>query len=418
MKVPGKYLLLASVSLGIIIFSSLLFFWGSEKTWSLWSVPTLSPNFADLRIVTSGAESKALGFDPLINNPQEPWGRQLIYPRIWQMLYLAGINQTHTAYFGVALAVLFVIGLFLYAPSTLDRMTAAVLMLSIFSPAVLLGLERGNIDILMFFLLAAAIFCMKQNLAAVKALAVALVLVAFVLKIFPLFGIGLILSQKKHVALKAGLVAGIFAILYVAANYNDLLIIRRVITPFSVNAYGFDLLWINVGGSWPAGQIRTELGYVAIALCLVLALFAIFSPRFENMETGDPDPRTLDAFRVGSGIYLGTFMFWNNNGNYRLVFLLFVIPQLMLWVRSPSRWISIISKSTLLAILISLWSLALSPLADNLHLNLWGTLLHHISHLLIFAGLLFLFASSAPQWIKDGAASLDARLRRWGRQSK
>jgi hypothetical protein len=412
MKVPGKYLLLAGVSLGIIVFSSLSVFWGSEKTWGLWSVPAMSPNFADMRVITGGAESKALGFDPLISNPRDPWGRQLIYPRIWQMLYLAGVNQTHTAYFGAALAALFVIGLFLYAPSTLDPTTVAILILSIFSPAVLLGLERGNIDLLMFFLLAAAVFCIQQNRAGLKALAVALVLVAFILKIYPLFGIGLILSQKKNVVLKTALWAGIFAILYVGASYNDLAMIRHVITPFSANAYGFDRLWLNVGGSWLSGQIRTELAYAAVALCLVLALYAIFSPKFGNTEAGDHDPGTLDAFRAGSGIYLGTFMLWNNNGNYRLVFLLFVIPQLMSWARSPSRRISIISRSTLLAILISLWSLALCRLADTLHPGLWGTLLHQLSSFLVFAGLLFLLSGSAPKWIKDGAASLDTRLQR------
>ena len=197
MDMPGKQSLFAGMSLGIILFGSLAFFWGCEKTWQLWSIPTMSPNFADMRVITSGAESKALGFDPMICNPQDPWGRQLNYPRIWQMLYLLGVNQSHTVYFGVAFAILFVIAIFLYAPATLSRATAAVLMLSIFSPAIMLGLERGNIDMLMFSLVAAAIFCVRTNVAASTTLALVFILAAFVLKLYPLFGIGLILGQKK-----------------------------------------------------------------------------------------------------------------------------------------------------------------------------------------------------------------------------
>ena len=408
----GKHSLFAGVSLGIIIWGVLASFWGCETTWRWFNVPALSPNFADMRVITSGAESRALGFDPMVSNPRDPWHRQLNYPRIWQLLYRAGINQQYTAAFGVALAVLFVVGLFLQMPSTINHWTAAVLMLSLFSPAVLLGVERGNIDLLMFFLLAAAIYGIKKNVAATTALAVALVLMAFILKLYPLFGIGLLLGQKRKVALQAGLLAALAAMLYVGASYRDLVMIRQVTPQFQYGSYGLDMLWLNVGGDFLSGRITAELCYLAVALCLVLALFGICSPKFETTEICDPDQRTMDAFRVGSGIYLGTFLLWNNV-NYRLVFLLFVIPQLMFWSRSPSRRISIVSRSTLLAILVSMWTLALCRLADAMHLGLWGALLLQVSNLLIFAGLLFLFFRSVPRWFKDRVANLDALLGRY-----
>jgi hypothetical protein len=410
-SMTGKHLLLAGVILGIAIFSSLSFFWGCEKTLKLWGVPTWSPAFPDTRVITSGAESKALGFDPLVHNVQDPWGLQLNYPRIWQMLYLLGVNQSHTAYFWAALVVLFAVGLFLYTPSTLDRTTAAVLVLSLFSPAVLLGVEVGNIDFLMFFLLAAAIFSMKQKFTGAKALAVALVLVAFILKLYPLFGIALTLSQPRKFALKAGLLAGIFAAFYVGATCSDIAMIRRATPPFPTCGYGLDMLCTYVGGRALPQQIMTELNYVAVAVCLVLALFGIFSARFGNIEMGDTDQRTMDAFRVGSAIYLGTFLLWDN-GNYRLVFLLFVIPQLMFWTRSASRCIAFIARITLLATIGLMWSLLFPRVTD---VSLWGLCgkgLLYIVSLLNFGGLLFLLFCSAPQWIKDGAANLEARLQR------
>ncbi len=411
----GKHSLFVGVSLGIILFGSLSFLWGYEKAWHLFSITPMSPNFADMRVITSGAESKTLGFDPMVCNPRDPWGRQMNYPRIWQLLYLAGVNQKYTAAFGVTLAILFVVGIFLYTPSTMDHLTAVVLILSIFSPAVMLGVELGNNDLLMFFLLAAAIFCIKKNLTATTALAVALVLIAFVLKLYPLFGIGLLLGQKRKVAIKAGLFAAMVAIFYVGASYEDLATIRRVTPRYQYNCYGLDMLWIDVGGDCLSGRITAELCYVAVAICLLLALFEICSPKFENMEMGDNDQRTMDAFRVGAGIYLGSFLFWDSNC-YRLVFLLFAIPQLMFWSRSPSRSLSIVSRSTLLAILISVWSIALGRLARTVHLNPWDTIvLGNIANLLVFAGLVFLLSRSMPKWIKDEAANLDALLRRCSR---
>src|SRR5208282_6305082 len=101
---------------------------------------------------------------------------------------------------------------------------------------------------------------------ATTALAVALVLMAFILKLYPLFGIGLLLGQKRKVALQAGLLAALAAMLYVGASYRDLVMIRQVTMPYPGYTYGIDPAWINVGGSWLSGQIRAELCYVAVAL--------------------------------------------------------------------------------------------------------------------------------------------------------
>jgi hypothetical protein len=407
----GKLFLFAGVSLGTILLSTLLLLGGWENTWRLWNVPTMSPCFADARVITSGAETKALGGDPLVDNPRDPWGRQLNYPRIWQMLYRVGINQSHTAYLGITLVALLVIGLFLYTPSPLDKTTSTVLIVAIFSPAVLLGVEQGNIDLLMFFLLSAAIFCMKKNGTAAKGFAIALVLIAFVLKLFPLFGMGVVLQQKKDRAVKAGLLAAIFAFGYAAANYADLVIIRRVTPQNPFRAYGIDTLWMKADNSCYWRIITAELSYAAIAVCLVLALFGIGSQKFWHTEASDHDPRTLDAFRVGSGIYIGTFLL-GNNAAYRLVFLLFVIPQLIFWSKQSSPNIAGISRLMIPAILISMWSMFLERLATAMHVGFGGTLLQDVSNWLIFPGLLLLFACSVPKWIKDAAASLDTYLRR------
>ncbi|HTY87673.1 MAG TPA: hypothetical protein VMB80_09440 [Candidatus Acidoferrum sp.] len=398
----GKLLLLAGLGLGtslIITYSSLA---GWEKTWRLWNVQPMYPCFADARVITRSAETKALGIEPL--------GRELNYPRIWEMLSLAGVNQSHTVGFGITLATLLAIGLVLVTPATLDKTTAAVLLGSAFSPAVMLGVERGNIDLLMFFLLAAAVFCMKKTGAGPRVLAVGLVLFAFVLKLFPWFGMGLVLNQKKAFAIKAGLVALVFALVYAAATYADLVVIRHVTPQNPFHAYGIDTLWMKADNSTYEGIIVAELSYTAVVACLMLALFGICSRKFWHTDATDNDPRTLDAFRVGAGVFIGTFLL-GNNGDYRLVFLLFVIPQLIFWSRRSAAPVSRVARGLVPIILLSLWSMLLERPAAA-HLGFAAPLAHDASNWLIFAGLLFLFVCSVPTWIKEAASNLDALLRR------
>jgi hypothetical protein len=49
------------------------YFNGYNNTWDFFKVPYMSPHFADLRTITGGAESYALGIDLMVNNPGDPW---------------------------------------------------------------------------------------------------------------------------------------------------------------------------------------------------------------------------------------------------------------------------------------------------------------------------------------------------------
>jgi hypothetical protein len=86
-KVEGKKSLLVAIVLCVAILGMLFLAFGYESTWRLWNIPTAAPYFADLRTITGGAESHELGYDPLLNNPRDPWERTMNYPRIWQCLF-------------------------------------------------------------------------------------------------------------------------------------------------------------------------------------------------------------------------------------------------------------------------------------------------------------------------------------------
>jgi hypothetical protein len=98
----------------------------------------------------------------------------------------------------------------------------------------------------------------------------------------------------------------------------------------------------------------------------------------------------IDAFRIGSSIYIGTF-FIGNNWDYRLIFLLFTIPQILLWIKTKSR-ISPISALALIGIILSTW------------LSRIGDLIYHLDEPINW--LLFFFFSytvilTLPNWLKE-----------------
>jgi hypothetical protein len=398
--VSGIVLFRTGVIVGVIIVSMLIIFYGYKTTTMIWNIPPLSPCFADMRVITSGAESKSLGYDPLVKNPRDPWGWKMNYPRAWQM-FSAGINQSYTMYFGIAVTILFLVGIFLYVPNTISEAAAFILLLSIFSPAVLLGMERGNTDLLMFFMLSVAIICINKGHTIAKVIATASVLAAFILKLFPIFGIGLLLHEKKQTVIRLSLFVLSFVIVYAIASYNELILILQA-TPISrVESYGFDVLWMNMYAySHIFGKIIRVLSYIVVLICFAIVPYWACKIKFGNTESNEGDKKSIDAFRVGSGIYVGTFLFGSTNWDYRLIFLLFVIPQLMLWSESSSKCISIISRLTIVGTVFSLWGYMIIPTLNTFCFRTCGYLLDALLDWVIFFGLFFLFSYSLPTWTR------------------
>jgi hypothetical protein len=130
MKSRRKALLAVTVFALMLVFLFLLL--GYEQTWRLWSIPVMSPPFADLRVITHGADSVARGFDPLINNPGDPWGRPLNYPKIWQSLYSVGVNKSHTVLLGLGMILSFLAGVVMILPSA-SNMTCSLVVGALFS---------------------------------------------------------------------------------------------------------------------------------------------------------------------------------------------------------------------------------------------------------------------------------------------
>lgn len=357
----------------------------------------------DLRVLTGGAESRRQGFDPMIENPGDPWHRRLNYPRLWQSLYPLGVTPDHTTVLGIALIFLFLTGVCLVLPNPSGGILVLVIA-AILSPATLLGVERGNVDLLMFFLVSLSVVAAHRW----PAVSAATVFSGFALKLFPLFACAVLLRASRSTFLRLILVLLVAATVYIVLTYSDLALIRTATQKGIVFSYGIDVFWMSLpAGNWSARM----LSYLVVLLAFFWGFTAL--RRDDVQSERQKEPIYLDAFRAGAAIYLGTF-FFGNNWDYRLIFLILPIPQLAIWAGGSERHASVSSMVVLSSMLLSLWYLEIARFTGRVMFADVPVcfLLDQLYKWAVFAGLLFLFLWSMPGWVKGSVRELNSQLSR------
>jgi hypothetical protein len=382
--------------------ASLFASFGYEATWRLWNIPTLTLPFGDLRVITGGAESRRQGFDPMIENPGDPWGRPLNYPRIWQSFYRVGLTPEHTTFIGFAFIALFLTGICLILPNASWTIIALVIA-ALLSPATLLGMERGNIDLLMFFIVSVAVFA-ANRWPAFSAIAV---FGGFALKLYPLFAGAVLLRTSRSLFFRLIVVLVGAVSLYVILTYSDFALIRAATQNGIVFSYGMNVF----PASLRTGNSQAKLlSYLVVLLSLFFGLTAL--RRRDNQVEEQKGPIYLDAFRAGAAIYIGTFLL-GSNWDYRLIFLILTIPQLAVWVKAPARHASVISILVMSAMLLSMWYLKIAWYIGGLTFADQPVcfLLDQIYKWVAVAGLVYLFFWSLPAWVKEFVLAVGSKLR-------
>ena len=295
-------LLFIFVSL-ISLFLTSIFFYGWNKSWIFLKIPAMDPIFADMRVVQGALKTELLGLNPYITNPGDPWNRIINYPSIW--LDIAKIlnleNETFFLIFNLIVVNIFLsICLFL-----LLKTKSYLLFFVIFSSSSLLGIERGNNDLLIF-----SIIYFSTLLLPIYAL-LFLSLATF-LKVYPLALILTLLNYKK--ILFAFLIVGILTFYY---HYEDLIYLVTN-TPKSA------------GLSYGSSTISKALSKFGLNVndslitCILIILIFVFYLMFKNKIKINVDKvnyRIITSFLYGGLIYVGTFLL-GKNFDYRLIFLI------------------------------------------------------------------------------------------------
>jgi len=332
----GKLALIGGVVLIWLVIIGLFKFYGYEKTWQLWNVPTEMPPFLDFRLIPGSADSFQHGFEPTVKNPGDPRGRIFNYPMFWRLFFYIKLTEFQTIAIGISMIVLFFIGAFLF-PQKLAVPDALWMLLVLFSPASMLLYERGNVDLVIFFVCVLIILTEGYSAYAAAALLVA----GGVMKMYPVLGVSILLreSKTKFIWLSAGCFFAILIYIYltfgsVSASWN--LTMRGIQISYGTNVL-FSRYEQNISlflAQWLSSiQIERilKVGPLILGGTLVLVAGLVGLRDKEPLEVSSE--RNLTAFRMGASIYVGTFLL-GNNWDYRLAFLILTVPQLLYWMRS------------------------------------------------------------------------------------
>ncbi len=401
---PGKiYFVIGTLLIGSMIFV-LFKVYGYENTWKLWQVPTLMPPFADLRLIPGGAETFRRGLDPTIRNPGDPYGRIFNYPKIWYLFFYTSIDQEDVIWLGIVIFALFYIGLISF-PGKLDGLGVLLMILVTFSPATMLLYERGNVDLLIFFICAMAILALNYSSLG----AALIILVGALLKIFPLFGLSIFFGKgRKQFWRYTLLVVASFGV-YAWLTFSNIRASWNLTMRGKSISYGVNVLFDRYHEVFsellkrllPAFGVNGLLDVLPYLLGLMLLVVAVVAGLRNSLKSNFEGSRNLTAFRMGAFIYLGTFLM-GNNWDYRLAFLLFTLPQLAEWVQTLKGKQRLLVAAAIGLVILSSWHFVLARWCSLAFSDSETVIIFdEIANWSMFFMLAYLAIVSLPDWAKE-----------------
>lgn len=349
----------------IVIFS--LFYFGWTETWSHLGIPTMKPIFGDLRTVQGAYRSISLGFDPQIVNPGDPWNRPLNYSKLW--LHIGEIFNIKVERNYILFVSSYVFIYLLSFFCLLKNFPSFFIFFCFFSGSSILAIERGNIDLIIFSLLFASTFLIRDCFKSL------FIFFATILKVYPIFASITIMKNRKIFYFFT-----IICLFYFGLNYQEIIKMKAA-TPISIpmsygtsNISAIFMKYLNLNISPNVlGIFMITLGFLIYRIKFISTAVTI---KFSSIK--DNKKLYQDLFLVGASIYIGTFLLISNF-DYRLIFLAFCIP-----------YITKIKRN-----LISIFSLIMIVIATNqyalyLFFGVYGVLINIFSKCYIFVFLLLL----------------------------
>jgi hypothetical protein len=239
----------------------------------------------------------------------------------------------------------------------------AISAMAILSPSVLMGIERGNIDLIILTIVGGAALVFDEQKSTRILSAVTLIGIAIVLKLYPLFCIALAARFSRRTFVFAATLACVSLVYF--AIISDYIPVIRQNTPTSfMLSYGYKVPFLGLD------HLRSEAGLGAIGLAdtwmpislaittmILAAATALSNLRYRSSVCTIVESTVGTAFLFGAGIYCGTFLL-GTNFIYRMMFLLLCLLQLQEWAsaRVVDNDRTVLSARFLLvAILFALW---------------------------------------------------------------
>ena len=308
---------------------------GAPSGWRDLGVPGETPSFLDLRSLTSAWVCDRRGIAVLPENPCDPQDRPFNYPRVWLLPSRLGLDEGATVPLGILIAVLFLVTAISLTPRDGPLWAVAAFSAFLCTPGMMLGVERGNVDLLLFCIIVLAVWLFSRPSRCVGS--AVLILVASILKLFPIFATPLLLRQpRRHAIAMIASVLVAFGV-YVVATLDNVRGILHAVPKSGSFSYGLDILGHPVSEVLGVGDRfvwDVLLAVGAVAAAFLMNRFMRRAPSTSVVPTFE-----IDAFVTGASVYVLTYVFFRSF-DYRLVFLLLALPLLLRRAgeRRPEAW--------------------------------------------------------------------------------
>ncbi len=381
--------------LPFLILFTFLYLYGVNETWGIVGFPIGQNIFNDARVITAGSESFILGYDPLIENPAMPSGNPMNYPRIWHLLFYFGLNQSHTILLGSICFLFYLITTYLIYSQLDDLKQKFIYIFLIISPAALLGIERGNIDLIIILFVTSGALLLKKS----PFISIGLISIGFVLKLFPLFAYLIIFLRRgfwdKFLKL---ILSTIFILFYLILTFDDLILISNATPRSGGLSYGRNVIdsAMSLSSIFKSSIFSNMTVVVSQFLSfsfILLTVITVFMGLRNKVELSNINPpfEFKSLFIAGASIYCGTFII-GNNWDYRLIFLTLTFP-LLYWIVKNAVDIDykIIGFFANLFVYFSTWSIFISKLfSQSKIMSITIFLIDEISNWALYAIFLYL----------------------------
>ena len=255
-----------------------------------------------------------------ISNCKEYIDFPFVYPRIW--IFISGIVNFYQAQIIYMLLVFGYLYISLISFNNLKNKYYYHFFF-FFSPASLLLITRANNDLLIFFLTYLSVILLIKKKIKYRIFSFSLFIISFLLKIYSLFLIIIFYINKRNFNIKNLLLFLIFlTILYLFST--EILEINTIYNKSKfIAAYRSDLIFDLFNYAYPKIQINTKLLSMILLLCIMIGSFL-----YKNKLNIQTSKKNSLLFISGS-IILSTSFFFSNTFDYKLIFILFIIPTLI-----------------------------------------------------------------------------------------
>ena len=307
----------------VLSITAYLFIFSTYKLWSSVGIPHLKAPFADMQAVLSASDAYREGYNPYIENPYDPLGREHVYPRPWLWLGYTGITLDHSNLAATLLiAIFFLLCVRILRPENGNEFLFSAMLL--LSPAVMLGVNRGNNDLIIFILLSHAVFFLNNKIRALDLIAYFFLFLASVLKFYPiasfLIFVRIIKDFKKFWIFT--LFSTVFFGAYALFSLSDFQYLANVVPkPHGRFTFGAAILFEWLLNKWPVNAT-----YVYLMIVAIFFLAFLLSSKTGLAEARE-DSIKLIFFLIGS-LNLFFCFFMNTNYDYRCIFFIMILPWL------------------------------------------------------------------------------------------